>query len=131
MRRDGGRVHGGKLPAEAQHRISPQRNQSAERHRGQGGQPDLGEARLGDGHAAFEADGHEQVDRQPDIKRLGEFQIALRERGDQAEREEQHGGRKQVGLDGVENFHDQRRSRPLASACSLRFFARDSVARRV
>ncbi len=107
MRRDGGGVHGGKFSTETQQWIGPQRNQGTEGQGRERRQPDLGEASLGDGHAAFEADGHKQVNRQPDIERLWKFQVALRQRGDEAEREEQHGGRKQVGADGVEDFHGQ------------------------
>ena len=97
-------VHGGNFSAEAQHGIRPQRDERAEPHRGAGGQPDFGEARFGNGHATFETDGHEQVNGQSHIKRFGEFQIALGERGDEAERKKQNGGGEKISLDGLEEI---------------------------
>ena len=105
MGRDGCRVDGPELPAEAEDRVGPERNRRAQGHGGEGGQPDPAEAGLGDGHAALEADADEQIDGQPHVERLGEFQVALHQRGHEAEREEQDGGRKQVGADGVEAVH--------------------------
>ena len=87
--------------------ISPERDERAEHHRRERVKPHFSQTRDRDGGAAFEADGDEQIDGEPGRQGLGKFQVALRQRGDDAQHEKEDGGREQVGLDGGENVCEQ------------------------
>jgi len=106
VRGDRGGIHGRKFPAEAQQRIGPQRNDRAKQHRGERGQPDFREPGFRDGDAAFEPDRDQQIDRQADVERLGEFQVAFRQCRDEAEDKDEDRGREEVGLDGGDDVHE-------------------------
>jgi len=84
----------------AQQQVTYRRNQRGQQQRQQQRNADIGrEARLRQRKAAFQAQGHQQVERQKAGDGRRDFEVGLQEAGEGAQKKEQDGG-VQKGLHG-------------------------------
>ena len=99
MSRDGSRRHAVEPARQAKQGIGEEGNEEAERGAGRRRQADLPcQAVRRYGGAALEADGEHEEERKPLGEGFGHRQVRARQRGEEAEREEEDDGREQVRL---------------------------------